>query len=117
MKVIHEMAEREGFEPSVRFWRTHTFQACSLNRSDTSPGNRLTTQAKTGTARLNYPPRLRNKQSGGMGKCVQTAAQHRHLEAALGEQEGRGAAAAAALAENDIVAFGIEPGCFMPQLI
>src|SRR5258706_9983490 len=31
------MAEREGFEPSVRLWRTHTFQACSLNRSDTSP--------------------------------------------------------------------------------
>ena len=32
-----KMAEREGFEPSVRFWRTHTFQACSFNRSDTSP--------------------------------------------------------------------------------
>ena len=31
------MAEREGFEPSVRFWRTHTFQACSFDRSDTSP--------------------------------------------------------------------------------
>ena len=32
-----ELAEREGFEPSVHFWRTHTFQACSFNRSDTSP--------------------------------------------------------------------------------
>ena len=32
-----KLAEREGFEPSVRFWRTHTFQACSLNHSDTSP--------------------------------------------------------------------------------
>ena len=32
------MAEREGFEPSVRYQRTHTFQACSLSHSDTSPG-------------------------------------------------------------------------------
>src|SRR5690606_26269482 len=31
------MAEREGFEPSVRLCRTHTFQACSFDRSDTSP--------------------------------------------------------------------------------
>ncbi len=30
------MAEREGFEPSVRC-RTHTFQACSFDHSDTSP--------------------------------------------------------------------------------
>ena len=30
------MAEREGFEPSVRF-RTHAFQACSLSHSDISP--------------------------------------------------------------------------------
>ena len=32
------MAEREGFEPSVRYQRTHTFQACTLSRSVTSPG-------------------------------------------------------------------------------
>ncbi len=32
-----KMAEREGFEPSVRGYRTHTFQACSFNHSDTSP--------------------------------------------------------------------------------
>ena len=32
------LAEREGFEPSVRYSRTHTFQACSFDRSDTSPG-------------------------------------------------------------------------------
>ena len=31
------MAEREGFEPSMRC-RIHTFQACSFDRSDTSPG-------------------------------------------------------------------------------
>ena len=32
------LAEREGFEPSIPFWSIHTFQACSLNRSDISPG-------------------------------------------------------------------------------
>ena len=32
-----KMAEREGFEPSKRFWHLHAFQACSLNHSDTSP--------------------------------------------------------------------------------
>ncbi len=31
------MAEREGFEPSIRYQRIHTFQACSFNHSDTSP--------------------------------------------------------------------------------
>ena len=32
-----KMAEREGFEPSIRGYRIHTFQACSFDRSDTSP--------------------------------------------------------------------------------
>ena len=31
------MAEREGFEPSVRYSRTHAFQACTFSRSVTSP--------------------------------------------------------------------------------
>ncbi len=31
------MAEREGFEPSVRVNRTHDFQSCTFNRSVTSP--------------------------------------------------------------------------------
>ena len=31
-----DMAEREGFEPSIRF-RIHTFQACAFNHSATSP--------------------------------------------------------------------------------
>jgi hypothetical protein len=31
------LAEREGFEPSIHFWRIHTFQACSFDHSDTSP--------------------------------------------------------------------------------
>ena len=30
-------AEREGFEPSIRFWRTHAFQACLFNHSSISP--------------------------------------------------------------------------------
>ena len=31
------LAEREGFEPSVRYHRTPTFQAGTLNHSATSP--------------------------------------------------------------------------------
>ena len=31
------LAERAGFEPAVRFWRTHAFQACTFDRSVTSP--------------------------------------------------------------------------------
>lgn len=41
-KVIHRItflyvAERQGFEPWVRYNRTHDFQSCSFSRSDTSP--------------------------------------------------------------------------------
>ena len=36
-KQVTALAEREGFEPSMRC-RIHTFQACSFDRSDTSPG-------------------------------------------------------------------------------
>ena len=31
------MAEGMGFEPTVRASRTHTFQACSFDHSDTLP--------------------------------------------------------------------------------
>ena len=31
------LAERVGFEPTVRFWRTHDFQSCSFDPSDISP--------------------------------------------------------------------------------
>jgi hypothetical protein len=34
---LKKLAEREGFEPSVRSYRTHAFQACSFDRSDISP--------------------------------------------------------------------------------
>ena len=30
------LAQRRGFEPPVRFRRTHDFQSCSLNHSDIS---------------------------------------------------------------------------------
>ena len=31
------LAERVGFEPTVHFWCTHAFQACSFSHSDISP--------------------------------------------------------------------------------
>ena len=30
-------AERGGFEPPIRFWRIHAFQACLFNHSSTFP--------------------------------------------------------------------------------
>ncbi len=35
--VLIFCAEREGFEPSVPFWGTHTFQACAFDHSAISP--------------------------------------------------------------------------------
>ena len=34
--VCFSLAQRRGFEPPVRFRRTHDFQSCSLNHSDIS---------------------------------------------------------------------------------
>ncbi len=34
---VFELAEREGFEPSIRFGRIHAFQACAFDRSAISP--------------------------------------------------------------------------------
>ena len=34
--LLENMAEKEGFEPSIRY-RIHTFQACSFGHSDTFP--------------------------------------------------------------------------------
>ncbi len=45
------LAEREGFEPSIGFWPIHTFQACSFNRSDTSPFTRYIQPSGPATAR------------------------------------------------------------------
>ena len=38
--VLCNLAVKEGFEPSIRYKRIHTFQACSLSHSDTSPFGR-----------------------------------------------------------------------------
>ena len=34
---VFGLAEREGFEPSIRGYRIHAFQACAFNHSATSP--------------------------------------------------------------------------------
>ena len=34
---LSRMAEGAGFEPAIRFWRIHTFQACAFNHSATPP--------------------------------------------------------------------------------
>ena len=34
---IEMLAEREGFEPSIRFWRILTFQASAFDHSATAP--------------------------------------------------------------------------------
>jgi hypothetical protein len=43
--IFFGLAEREGFEPSIRFCRIHDFQSCSFDRSDTSPENCVGTVA------------------------------------------------------------------------
>ena len=35
--ALDVMAEREGFEPSIRFWRILTFQASAFDHSATAP--------------------------------------------------------------------------------
>ena len=37
IKYLRCMAEREGFEPSIRFWRILTFQASAFDHSATAP--------------------------------------------------------------------------------
>ena len=36
-ELVDCMAEREGFEPSIRGYRIHTFQACAFDHSATAP--------------------------------------------------------------------------------
>jgi hypothetical protein len=38
---IKSFAERKGFEPLIRLWRIHTFQACAFDHSATSPSKKL----------------------------------------------------------------------------
>ena len=36
-KCRGRLAEQEGFEPSIRGYRIHTFQACAFDHSATAP--------------------------------------------------------------------------------
>src|SRR3954469_1569041 len=36
-RLVSQVAEREGFEPSIRFWRILTFQASAFDHSATAP--------------------------------------------------------------------------------
>ena len=77
LERLEGMAEREGFEPSVRYQRTHTFQACSLNRSDTSPGgaqdyvrrrvSAIATVTERSGGRSSPDPRRSPRHRGGRG--------------------------------------------------
>ena len=49
-----EVAEREGFEPSIRGYRIHDFQSCAFNRSAISPESMRCPQA---SRREGYPSR------------------------------------------------------------
>ncbi len=35
--LVKGVAEQEGFEPSIRGYRIHTFQACAFDHSATAP--------------------------------------------------------------------------------
>jgi hypothetical protein len=37
MITMGYVAEQEGFEPSIRGYRIHTFQACAFDHSATAP--------------------------------------------------------------------------------
>ena len=41
-------AEKAGFEPAIRFWRIHAFQACLFNHSSISPSKEIPFSSKTG---------------------------------------------------------------------
>src|SRR5581483_3407920 len=60
--LLKLMAERVGFEPTVRFCRTHALQACQINHSCTSPHQRernfasAITSTKTVAERVGFEP-------------------------------------------------------------
>ena len=49
-----EVAEREGFEPSIPFWSMHAFQACAFNHSAISPTLIRLPPVRSETDRLPY---------------------------------------------------------------
>ena len=48
------LAVKEGFEPSKRYKRLHTFQACSFSHSDTSPRCAIVTKKKRAAKLLQH---------------------------------------------------------------
>ncbi len=64
-----EDAEREGFEPSVPWWGTHAFQACTFGLSVISPENDLLAILAAarflGTEREGFEPSVLKKQYNG----------------------------------------------------
>lgn len=42
---LASLAEKVGFEPTVRFGRTHDFQSCTFDHSVTSPKGRKHTRS------------------------------------------------------------------------
>jgi hypothetical protein len=69
------MAEGVGFEPTIRFCRIHTFQACAFDRSATPPGNAgtLAKCARHASAR-NYLKSDPLSKILGLVRCWRTAA-------------------------------------------
>src|SRR5213076_2236428 len=61
-RAVKEVAEREGFEPSIRFWRILTFQASAFDHSATAPH-----ALEAGSSR--------GPRSGGQGEAVDDAGQ------------------------------------------
>ena len=64
------MAEREGFEPSIRFWRILTFQASAFDHSATAP-HALEGVRPSGTFRL--PQGARICHAGAMNRLEHCA--------------------------------------------
>jgi hypothetical protein len=62
------LAVREGFEPSIRC-RIHTFQACSFNRSDTSPCSKFRSRGKARTLKHAWP-KLKEFRLTKMHNCM-----------------------------------------------
>ncbi len=71
------LAEREGFEPSIRGYRIHAFQACSFNHSDTAPDCFITPWGRIRRAILPKPAAHRNDRFGSAGSTLVRRGQSR----------------------------------------
>ncbi len=66
------LAEKAGFEPALRYYPKHAFQACDLNRSSTSPKvaqdkpERALSQSKI-VSEIIFPSAQSSKDAGFVG--------------------------------------------------